>query len=588
METNTSVQAEDATTVAPENSVPLLGAPTPFTQVSVSQWISVGTAQPPDSSSLYVRGNARVDGSLMVQSLQLSINGEPTTASIVVNGETPGQLGVTGALRVEDALGLGTQPTDDLKNVGRLVVRGAPKADLPLQVWQNHSQDVLAVVDADGRLGTGTAALTGHLTVQGRYIQALNGTVSGDINVARLTGIGTAFTTQLRTGDWISIPAAGSTPGTPGVFKVEVKSDTELLLSPLPEKKFTNVPAFQDETLLVSVQNANGVQQLTVGSWGDLTVAGGAMVAGGLSANGPAHLGGTLTVIGATSLTGLAVSGSSTMNGVSVTGPATFGDVSASGTATIGALKVPGKAELGEVSVAGGATADHLRVAGAATLGSLLVGGVAETSGLSVSGPSTLSGLNVTGRADINGLNVSGPSTLSGLNVTGRADASGLNVTGRADISGLNVSGLSTLSGLNVTGRADISGLNVSGQTNLSGLLVTGDARIGSMVIPGGVEAIRLIRGNINANGSSISTVGSGFRASRVAEGQYRIDFDTPFPSVPSASATQVYSDKGNPGKTTDNAVIYGLTAATILVATGDSNGDRKDRSFTFVVMGPR
>src|SRR5262249_23934664 len=158
--------------------------------------------------------------------------------------------GLTGMLRVQDALGVGTNAMDDLSSIGELVVRAAPNAGLPLQIWQSSNAQPLVVVDSQGRLGVGADTLNSNLTVQGAYLQALSGTVSGAINLHTVTGTGTSFTTEVRVGDWISIPAAGATPGAPTVFLVAaIRSDTDLQVTTPLESTFSDVPAFQDESL---------------------------------------------------------------------------------------------------------------------------------------------------------------------------------------------------------------------------------------------------------------------------------------------------------------------------------------------------
>ena len=75
------------------------------------------------------------------------------------------------------------------------------------------------------------------------------------------------------------------------------------------------------------------------------------------------------------------------------------------------------------------------------------------------------------------------------------------------------------------------------------------------------------------------------------APGEYKISFTPPFSSPPSAAVTQMFHGKLSPNlgpDTRDNAVIVELTAAYMLVKTGDSLGQGTYRSFTFVVVGPQ
>jgi hypothetical protein len=78
--------------------------------------------------------------------------------------------------------------------------------------------------------------------------------------------------------------------------------------------------------------------------------------------------------------------------------------------------------------------------------------------------------------------------------------------------------------------------------------------------------------------------------------GLYDITFTPGFPSIPAASATQIYgrANTGNEaatsegGETTDNAVIAHLSADRMRVKTGDGGGNETPRVFSFIVIGPR
>jgi hypothetical protein len=99
----------------------------------------------------------------------------------------------------------------------------------------------------------------------------------------------------------------------------------------------------------------------------------------------------------------------------------------------------------------------------------------------------------------------------------------------------------------------------------------------------------RMIRGTVNADGTIAG--GGGFSVSKNGAGRYRITFTTPFTDIPSASATQIFTGVGSltatdSGNSRDNAVIYGISASGVNIATGDGNGDRGDRAFSFIVIG--
>ncbi len=115
-----------------------------------------------------------------------------------------------------------------------------------------------------------------------------------------------------------------------------------------------------------------------------------------------------------------------------------------------------------------------------------------------------------------------------------------------------------------------------------------------TVVAAGGVEALRMLRGVVRSDGTV--SAGAGFKSQRKDQGLYDITFDTPFSSLPGASVTEIFKDgggdplggpPGNPGSTLDNAVIVYLGKNMMRVATGQNNGDRRDRYFSFVVMGP-
>ena len=115
-------------------------------------------------------------------------------------------------------------------------------------------------------------------------------------------------------------------------------------------------------------------------------------------------------------------------------------------------------------------------------------------------------------------------------------------------------------------------------------LVLPGDLRV-----PGAPENTRMLRGCVNANGSRES--GAGFTVSRLSTGFDDIIFGTAFTGRPAGVVTQVYPGFDNftePGSTLDNAVIHGIGTTRMRVKTGDGNGNASDRTFCFIVMGPR
>lgn len=108
----------------------------------------------------------------------------------------------------------------------------------------------------------------------------------------------------------------------------------------------------------------------------------------------------------------------------------------------------------------------------------------------------------------------------------------------------------------------------------------------GDLFALGGTENLRMLRGNVGANGGVES--GSGFTVNKSDIGQYVITFDRPFAFVPSCAVTQINRAPSGAVQTTDNAVINDLTAARVTILTGKQDGSHDDREFSFVVLGPR
>jgi hypothetical protein len=122
-------------------------------------------------------------------------------------------------------------------------------------------------------------------------------------------------------------------------------------------------------------------------------------------------------------------------------------------------------------------------------------------------------------------------------------------------------------------------------------LAVHGEVKLdpgATLTAPGAVEPLRMLRGTVDASGTI--RAGLGFSIAHIGTGVYDINFDVPFTGLPSVSVTQIFPDLSflPPGKTTDNAVINGISASKVRVATGRDNGDLDDRSFSFIIMGPR
>jgi hypothetical protein len=119
--------------------------------------------------------------------------------------------------------------------------------------------------------------------------------------------------------------------------------------------------------------------------------------------------------------------------------------------------------------------------------------------------------------------------------------------------------------------------LDVRGSIRLGGT--------GELMAPGGTENLRLLRGNIDGNGTI--DAGSGFTCQRLNEGIYRITFSTPFSGVPTVTATAVWPFL-DPLRT---AVIDSVSSSQVTIETvfQDVVGPgTTDSDWSFCVIGPR
>jgi hypothetical protein len=112
--------------------------------------------------------------------------------------------------------------------------------------------------------------------------------------------------------------------------------------------------------------------------------------------------------------------------------------------------------------------------------------------------------------------------------------------------------------------------------------------------VPGGVEALRIVRGTVNDNGATVA--GEGFKVTKYGGGLYEILFVPPFPSVPSASVTQIFpainptsgsTNEAGSSREGDFANIAYLSPDRMRVKTTIPGGF-SDRSFSIIAIGPR
>lgn len=97
-----------------------------------------------------------------------------------------------------------------------------------------------------------------------------------------------------------------------------------------------------------------------------------------------------------------------------------------------------------------------------------------------------------------------------------------------------------------------------------------------------GPEKLRLLRGTVDSTGTI--SAGSGFTVQRMSPGQYKVVFDSPFPSMP----TPVVSAYSPDYKGVKVARIELANVNCFLVRIESGDGVVHDTDFTFIVAGPR
>ena len=82
------------------------------------------------------------------------------------------------------------------------------------------------------------------------------------------------------------------------------------------------------------------------------------------------------------------------------------------------------------------------------------------------------------------------------------------------------------------------------------------------------------------------------FSVARLGPGRYRITFDVAFPVEPTVIVTNVFGafaiDAGTSVKPRENGLVDQILTTSTLVATGDDAGNRADKNFCFIALGPR
>ena len=143
--------------------------------------------------------------------------------------------------------------------VGQVLVSGGVGA---APAWSGIP--TVAGIIVVGNVGIGTTGPNALLHLKGTLSSALTGTVSVTINTATVTGVGTAFTTELAVGDSIKI-------GTE-VFTVEaIASATSLTLDSNHLAGASGATAYRDPTLF-AIDNGDAVNKLTVTRSGNVGI----------------------------------------------------------------------------------------------------------------------------------------------------------------------------------------------------------------------------------------------------------------------------------------------------------------------------
>jgi hypothetical protein len=97
----------------------------------------------------------------------------------------------------------------------------------------------------------------------------------------------------------------------------------------------------------------------------------------------------------------------------------------------------------------------------------------------------------------------------------------------------------------------------------------------------------KIIWGVISADGQPAGSSG-GFEVEKGGAGVYRIQFTKHFSVLPAVVATQLYPNSPSPdgGDTRDNAVVAYINHQRCRIVTGQDDGSRVDRDFSFIAIG--
>ncbi|HSS51767.1 MAG TPA: hypothetical protein VLX28_22720 [Thermoanaerobaculia bacterium] len=100
--------------------------------------------------------------------------------------------------------------------------------------------------------------------------------------------------------------------------------------------------------------------------------------------------------------------------------------------------------------------------------------------------------------------------------------------------------------------------------------------------------AQQIVWGCVNANGTTHS--GTGFTTVPNPPGVYDVVFSIPFNSTPAVVAIQNYKHWNdftyNGGDTRDNTVLIASDRTKFKLETGENDGKKSDRNFSFIAVG--
>jgi len=100
----------------------------------------------------------------------------------------------------------------------------------------------------------------------------------------------------------------------------------------------------------------------------------------------------------------------------------------------------------------------------------------------------------------------------------------------------------------------------------------------------------RFAFGNVDANGVIRDSGSADFGIEKGPTGTYTIRFHQPFTNPPALLVTQNYKSwddfKFSTGDTRDNAVLVAVDTVQALVITGQNDGSKVDRNFSFLAVG--